>query len=226
METELIQAMFDSVAKSITFGNILTEHNLKSKRVLDIGCGFGQYLKHFGRGSMGITSTAEEVNFGSKNNLNIIKGNAEEIDKLNINNTFDVIWANNLFEHLLSPHAFLVKLKTVSNADTKLILGVPVIPIFYFLTRFAFFRGMLASNHINFFNYHSLKLSIERAGWKVVAARPYIFKFSLLDKITARLAPHLYFVCQNDAHYKYPIKKIKEWEGEAYYSELLKINNG
>ena len=174
---------------------------------------------------MGVTSTSEEVSFGSRNQLNIIKGNAEEIVKLNIETKFDVVWANNLFEHLLSPHAFLVKLKTLSSSNTSLILGVPVIPMFYFLTHLKFWRGMLASNHINFFNYHSLKLTIERAGWKVKFARPYIFKSPLLDRIIARLAPHLYFVCENNAEYKYPEKKVKEWEGEAYYKDLLKINN-
>jgi 2-polyprenyl-3-methyl-5-hydroxy-6-metoxy-1,4-benzoquinol methylase len=58
----------------------------------------------------------------------MIKGNVETLDELKIEERFEGIWSNNLFEHLLSPHAFLIRLKTMVRPDTRLVLGVPVLP--------------------------------------------------------------------------------------------------
>jgi SAM-dependent methyltransferase len=78
------------------------------------------------KGSVGITTAEEEVAFGKENNLNIKIGNAERLDP-SVGH-FEAFWANNLYEHLLSPHAFLMNLKRLSKHDTLLILGVPVVP--------------------------------------------------------------------------------------------------
>ena len=219
-----IQKHFNKVKKSKTFNRILKKFNLKNRKVLDIGCGNGDFLSCFGEKSLGITTTQSEVDFGIKNNLNIILGNAELIDQLNINKNFDVIWANNLFEHILSPHAFLIKLKKISDKNSILILGVPVIPKFNFLLKLKKFRGSLASNHINFFDKESLKLTVERAGWEVKEIKSFVFGSKFLDKIfTIFFSPHIYIIAKNNTNFKYPIKKIKEWEDDLHYKNLLDI---
>ena len=72
---------------------------------------------------------------------------------IRMNEFFDVIWCNNIFEHLLSPHSFLVHLKKFSHKNTILILGTPVIPVLPSLTKLPKFRGALCRAHVNFFNY-------------------------------------------------------------------------
>ena len=89
------------VRDSRTFKNIRTIYGLSDKPVIDIGCGFGEYLRFFGKESVGVTTTREEVEYGKKNNLNIVFGNAEKLDEFSFLGTFDVIWANNLFEHII-----------------------------------------------------------------------------------------------------------------------------
>ncbi len=206
---------------SKTFNHILYAFNLREKKVLDLGCGFGEFLISFGEGSLGVTTTLEEVDYGKENNLRIIKGNAELIGKLELEEQFDVIWANNLFEHLLSPHSFLVKLRSVSRKDTLLILGVPVIPFFSFLMKIKKWRGALASPHINFFTKKSLSLTVERSGWRVEQSRAFFFKNKFLDKLVSPLMPHIYIVAKYDPLYTYPDKKIKEWKDDPHYSEVL-----
>jgi len=180
-------------------------------------------LKLFGRNSLGVTTTLEEVDYGKKNDLHIVYGNVEKISELNLASDFEYIWANNLFEHLLSPHAFLVRLKTVSSESTHIILGVPVIPKITSLIKWKYFRGVMASNHINFFTHTSLGLTVERAGWNVACVRPFIFKNYFLDSLARPFAPHVYVVAKNDSHFKYPPKKIKEWVEDPHYKELLII---
>lgn len=101
-----IEKRFASVDSSATFNRILDVLEFRSKKVLDLGCGWGEYLVKFGGSSVGITSTTKEVEYGKIRNIKILKGNVELIDELGIKERFEGIWANNLFEHLLSPHAF------------------------------------------------------------------------------------------------------------------------
>lgn len=218
-----IKIRFSKVKNSKTFNRILNVLNLRNKKVLDIGCGYGEYLSEFGNGSIGITTTDAEVDYGRNNNLNIIKGNIEVYSTLNNLGFFDSIWANNLFEHLLSPHEFLIQLKTIANKDTLLVLGVPVIPKIAFLLNLNKFRGALASNHISFFSRESLKYTVQYAGWKVVSLRPFIFSNKLLDMVASFFAPHLYLIAYNNTDFKYPEKKQKEWRNEDKYRHLFDI---
>ncbi len=218
-----IKERFIRVSNSRVFNRILSILNLKNKKVLDIGCGYGEYLSCFGKNSVGITTTDDEVDYGKKNNLNIIKGNIEDYNTLLKLNNFEAIWANNLLEHLLSPHSFLIKLKKISDSKTIIILGVPVIPKISSLIRLSKFRGTLASNHISFFTKESLKYTVLFAGWNIVSIRPFIFSNRFLDAIASFIAPHLYVVAINNTDFKYPDKKQKEWRGEEMYKYLFDI---
>ncbi len=218
-----IKKRFTNVAESKTFNRILGFLNLRNKKVLDVGCGYGEYLALFGKGSVGVTTTLDEVEYGKKNNLSIVKGNIEEYSVLKGLGFFDVIWANNLFEHLLSPHEFLIQLKSISKSDTILILGVPVIPKIHSLVKLNKFRGTLASNHISFFTRESLKYTVQYAGWDVRYVRPFIFSNTFLDHLASFFAPHLYVVAYNKPNFRYPEKKQKEWGGEAKYKHLFDI---
>jgi 2-polyprenyl-3-methyl-5-hydroxy-6-metoxy-1,4-benzoquinol methylase len=210
--------------ESKTFEKIVNKFNLKNKKVLDIGCGEGDFMFSFGRGSVGVTTTQAEVEKGLEKKLNIVFGNAELVDELNLSKDFEVIWANNFFEHILSPHFFLIRLKRLSKEKSILILGVPVVPKFNFLLNIDKFRGALASNHINFFDKKTLELTVKRAGWKIKEARSFVFNNVFLDKIFSLFfSPHIYIVSENDVNFKYPEKKIKEWEGDSYYKNLLNL---
>lgn len=216
----------EKVKLSRTFRNILDLYNLSNKPVCDIGCGFGEYLRFFGKGSVGVTTTLEEMEYGKNNNLKIIFGNAETIEKVfSQGEKFQAIWANNLFEHLLSPHAFLMNLKKLSDDEAVVILGVPVIPKIESLIRLSWFRGALATNHISFFTAKTLVLTVMKSGWNVETVRPFIFKNKFIDLLVRPFAPHLYVVAKNNPDFVYPIKKLKEWIADEHYETLLKITN-
>lgn len=218
-----IQKRFEKTSVSKTFQRIIRSFGLGQKKVLDLGCGFGEYLALFGPGSMGITTNPEEKSFGKEKGLSVILGNIEELEKIEIKGSFDIIWANNFFEHILSPHSFLSKLRNYSQRDTKLILGVPVIPFFssvlFFVPKF---RGALASNHISFFTKKTLLLTVERSGWKIIETRPFIVEFAPLDRLLGVFAPHLYVVACKNESFAYGKKKLQEWNGIQYYEPLLK----
>ncbi len=214
---------FEPVRLSRTFNRILDTLGLRDKKVLDLGCGYGEYLVCFGPGSVGVTSTLEEVEYGKTHSISIIRGNVELLKELDIRDRFDAAWANNLFEHLVAPHAFLMHLRTKMHQDALLVLGVPVVPRIASLMHIGKFRGALAAAHVNFFTRETLRLSVERAGWHVLSIRPFIFSNSTLDLLASFFAPHLYVVAKNDANFAYHDKKLKEWKDEPIYEELLHI---
>jgi len=222
MDFSEADARFAPVKRSRVFNRICDTLALREKKVLDLGCGYGEYMQLFGGGSVGITTTPHEVEYGTARGIDIRLGNVERIDELGLPRDFDAIWANNLFEHLLSPHSFLMKLKTLTKPEALLILGVPVVPVIPALMQLPKFRGALAHAHINFFTRRSLRLTVERAGWQVSAVRPFVATSRTADDALGAFMPHLYTVAKNDASFRYHDKKLKEW-GDPLYAPLLSI---
>ncbi len=223
MENE-IEKRFTLVYGSSTFKRIADTYDTYNKKVLDMGCGYGEYMQRFGKNSVGITTTKAEVAYGTSHNIDLRFGNVELLhDILPLQKEFDVLWGNNLFEHLLSPHAFLVNLKQYAKDDALLILGVPMIPKISSLMKVKKFRGALATPHINFFTKEAFRLTAQRAGWDVLDVRSFAFGFALLDRATNMLMPHLYLIAKNNPTYTYPPKKVKEWEDDPHYTSLLTI---
>ena len=213
-----------AVLASETFERIATKLDFPNKKVLDMGCGYGEYMQRFGQDSVGITTTPEEVTYGELVGRDIRLGNVELLSQtISPDEDFDVFWGNNIFEHLLSPHSFLVHLKQFAKPDTHLVLGTPIVPSIAAMTNIKKFRGALASPHINFFTRTTYKLFAEYAGWKVRYISPFFFSSHTLNLAAAPLMPHLYLVAQNDADYRYPPKKMHEWESDPHYRELITI---
>lgn len=195
-----IDARFDAVSRSRTFRNIITAFQLGGKAVLDLGCSFGEHLAHFGDGSTGITITPEDAAEGVRRGLDVRIGDAEQ--KLPIDKAYDAIYCSNLLEHLQAPHRFLVDIRSVLKPGGVLVLGVPVIPFPPMLMGLRKFHGALAVSHINFFTGDSLRITAERAGWRIRAVRGFRLKSELLDRLAFYLYPHLYVIAEPDPDFK------------------------
>ncbi len=136
-----------------------------------------------------------------------------EDSAFSLNKKFDAIWANNLFEHLESPHPFLMKMRECVTSDGVLILGVPVIPWLSFLTRFKKFRGAFAVSHVNFFTRRTIIETTRAAGWQVKEARLFYFSNPFLDWCMNLIAPHIYVVATLDPDFKYADKRLLSLAG-------------
>jgi SAM-dependent methyltransferase len=222
---ELKDRQFAIVSRSRTFRNIVKHFALGEKSVLDVGCSYGEYTAHFGLKSVGITTNPREVEIGLKRGLDVRLGNAEHLEAIGLPNSFDFIWANNLFEHLLAPHAFLMNLRRVGKTETVLLLGVPVLPFPYFLTLLRKFRGAFHDSHINFYSWRTLKLTVEAAGWSTKDVRPFICPVRLLDRLLLFIAPHVYVVATKDLSFAYSRGKVQEWEHDPMYETMLKAGS-
>ena len=207
-----IEKRFVNTSNSKTFKNIVKIFELDKKSVLDIGCSFGEFLTHFGKRSVGITIMKEEVNYGKKKGLNILYGNIESDDFV-LNENFDVIFSNNLLEHLYSPHDFLCKIKKYLKPGGILILGVPCIPKIVSLVNLNKFRGSMAEAHINFFTKDTLEKTVERAGYIILEIRGFHFRNKIIDKFLNLIYPHFYVIAKPDYNFKYTEKRMRELVG-------------
>ncbi|MEX2027968.1 MAG: class I SAM-dependent methyltransferase, partial [Candidatus Curtissbacteria bacterium] len=84
---------------SHSFSNLLELYQLAGKKVLDIGSSEGEFLKHFGTRSVGVTIIPEHVEAARKNGLTVVLGNIED-PTFTLQDKFEAVWANNLFEHM------------------------------------------------------------------------------------------------------------------------------
>lgn len=208
-DADRIELRFANVAKSKTFKNIITPYKLGEKAVLDIGCSYGEHLVHFGKGSVGLTITEPEIEFGKEKGIDIRYGNIESSD-FKLDKKFDAIFANNIFEHLFSSHYFLYRIKKFLKQDGLLILGVPCIPQMAFLLRLNKFRGSLSLPHINFFTRGTLIKIVERGGWNIIETRSFHFRSRFVDSLFNPVYPHFYVAARPIMDFQYPEKRMGE----------------
>lgn len=96
-------------------------------RVLDIGCGSGQFLhrmKEAGWETHGVELSARAAEIGNtRHQLNIQAGTVASADLKN--GYFDYVRLNHSFEHLLDPVETLARIRHVLADDGRLFIGVP-----------------------------------------------------------------------------------------------------
>jgi SAM-dependent methyltransferase len=189
------------------------------KRVLHLGCTNYPYTEDAIKQDMllhadlartasslyGIDSDAKGIelleNAGFKN---IYPGDLENLDNVEIDETFDVIVAGEMIEHLNNPGLFLNGIKRFMNAETRLVLTTINA---YCGMRFAMYgvrgkRGRVEfvhPDHVAYYSYSTLKLLLERHGMHVdsflfydigTEHRPHNRWFlNVLNDICVRIAP-------------------------------------
>jgi SAM-dependent methyltransferase len=186
--------------------------------VLDVGCGLGQHLVHFGPGSVGLDAIERNVSFARALGLQVVQANVED-GLPAFSRRFDAVFAANLLEHLVAPHLFLLRLHEVLKPDGLAFIHVPTIPpvpvLDRVLKRAIGHNGYLASEHINAFTPRVGAFMLERAGFKVVdsafvAARDHPI-LRLTEPIIRELGITVMLVGRRDPRFTYPEKRVKSF---------------
>ncbi len=96
---------------------------VRGKKVLDVGCGEGGYLKHFGQGSFGLDLADK--------NLEKARGKGLRVKKMNFNNPqplpekFEAVFLSHILEHLENPISMLRYSWEQLEKDGLLIVSLP-----------------------------------------------------------------------------------------------------
>ncbi len=183
--------------------------------VLDIGCGYGQHLVHFGPGSAGIDAVERNVTFCRALGLDAEAANVED-GLPDFGRRFDAVFCSNLLEHLVAPHLILLRLHERLTAAGTLFIHVPTIPplpiLDWAIRRAIGHNGYRASEHINAFTPRTLAFALERAGFTVedlvfVAARgrPML---RVAEPLFRELGISVLAVARRDPAFRYPAKRV------------------
>ncbi len=222
----IINKFFKSIPPPV---KILTEnHQFHIKKVLEIGCSYGQTFLYWAEDSEGIDIQPQMIKFLQSLGKKIHNLNAEEEFSNFSSESFDAVYSSNLIEHLLSPHLFLAKIHSLLKPSGLLALEYPLVPPlpFRWIWKTLNKAGWLAAEHINFFTLETSRLMLERAGFKVIKCygflklNSYPFK-PILSKLGLWCGEHTLCVCQKVNNFKYNPKRLAvfdpDWAPELKY---------
>jgi SAM-dependent methyltransferase len=170
-ETEHVIRAFFLPCPSQVVRFLCDVHGADRKRVLDVGCGYGQHLVHFGPGSAGIDIQDKNVEF--------VRALGNQVEKVNIEDSlpafdepFDAVFCSNIMEHLVSPHLFLLRIRGLIKPGGSLIIHIPTIPpvplLDTVIRRAIGHNGYQASEHLHAYTPRSAQFMLERAGYTVI----------------------------------------------------------
>ena len=185
------------------------------KTALDIGCGagnFGQTLKNIYNCEVWGIEPNEEAAFeaGKKINRsinNIFSANMPELE----GKKFDIIFFNDVLEHLANPADALLNCKKILNKNGHIVASIPNIrwyPVILSLLRYKDFKyelsGVMDKTHLRFFTEKSMRRLFEDAGYRIITikginkSRNFIL-FNILN----------FFLFNTQSDMKYPQFAIK-----------------
>lgn len=138
--------------------------DLKNKKILDVGCGYGEILyilkKDFNCTVLGIEPSSRAAKVGRKNfGIEIKDILLEEFEE---GNKFDVIICNHTLEHVEDPKNFLGKIYKLLKKDGYLYIEVPNILKPYFPL-----EVFLYNEHLINFSSYTLNKLLNLSGFKV-----------------------------------------------------------
>lgn len=167
--------------------------------VIDIGCGDGSFAETVkqltGAEVWGIEYKDEEAQKAKSILDTVFSGPCENfIDELP-DNYFDVIYFNDVLEHLVDPYTVLEKVRTKLKPNGVVISSIPNIRYYNALLKLIFAKdwkyeraGVMDHTHLRFFTKKSIIRMYENAGYKIQlheginkssSIRPYLFNIPL-----------------------------------------------
>lgn len=155
----------------------LISEDIKNKFIMDVGCStgyLGQKLEKLGAKVTGIDISQKAIKEAQK-----VLTNTKVVDLNNSgrtpfkDNTFDIVIASEIIEHLFQPANTLKEFYRVLKSDGQLILSTP--NFLYWGNRLKFLigqfkytqSGMFDEGHIHFYTYQSLREDLADAGFEI-----------------------------------------------------------
>ncbi len=185
-----------------------------AKKILDIGCGEGLFIKNIKKITKAETWGLElmpEIADKAKFNVDkLLIGRVEDLQNSIPDSYFDCIFFNDVLEHLLEPTDVLKMVKSKLSKDGIIIASIPnvrYLPNLYELIIKKDWEykesGILDSTHLRFFTQKSMKRMFETAGYKLtmqkgINANLNQIKFGVFNFLTFSLlsdSKYLQYVC-------------------------------
>lgn len=181
----------------------------KGKTVLHLGCAdypfsreqyeagnlLHQKITDVAKYAVGVDISAEGIAFlSSLGYKNLLVGDAEKLEGLNINQQFDVVVAGEILEHLSNPGMFFSGIKFFLKNNGILILSVPNAHAVKSFIRILLLRKeLIHPDHVYYFSQATIDHFCNRYGLKIREVFYYLTKSKNIVKRLVFL-PFFYFI--------------------------------
>lgn len=151
----------------------------------DIGSGFGLFLEELKKIKknntyIAIEPSIEMADICSSKGLKIINKLLEEVDAEDFN--FDLMTAFELFEHLYNPEEFLKKVYQLLKPEGYFVLTTLSGLGFDIQLLWERSKSVTPPHHLNFFNPWSIKILLEKIGFKIVEiSTPGVLDWDIIE---------------------------------------------
>ncbi len=149
------------------FSNFIKKHSLEKKKIIEIGCGRGEYssiMNMFNINAYGLEYSTESVKYCQKNGLIVSKGFIENsTDKLKYA-PFDAFYILNFLEHQPDPNTTL---RGISNNLTDNAIGLIEVPNFDMILKNNLFSEF-TSDHLFYFTKETLSSTLKQNGFEII----------------------------------------------------------
>jgi 2-polyprenyl-3-methyl-5-hydroxy-6-metoxy-1,4-benzoquinol methylase len=192
------------------FKSFVKEFSLGGKKIIEIGCGRGEYLSIMNRlniDAYGLEYSEEAVQYCRNNGLNIIKGFVESSRYKILNGPFEAFYMLSFLEHLPDPNSILMCIK---NNLTEEGIGIIEVPNFDMILRNNLFSEFIP-DHLFYFTKESLKTILSINGFDIISCNE-IWHSYIISAIVKKKN-----VLEISQFYKYQ-EKIKKEINEYIYS--------
>lgn len=167
------------------FNDFTNKFSLRRKKVIEIGCGCGEYLsliKKCGMDAYGIEYSDRSVKQCIKNKLKVKKGFIQNsTDKLN-DAPFDAFFILNFLEHLPEPSSALMGIHNNLNDDA---VGLVEVPNFDMILQKKLFSEFIG-DHLFYFTKDTLSSTLKINGFEIIECREIWYDYIISAVVKKR----------------------------------------
>ena len=150
------------------FKNFVEKYALKNKKIIEIGCGNGEYLsliQQFGVEAYGLEYSEESVKKCINQGLNVSRGFIENSTYMINNAPFDMFFMLNFLEHLPDPNSVL---RGIRNNLSDNAIGIVEVPNFDMILKKNLFSEF-TSDHLFYFTKETLSSTLRQNGFEIIS---------------------------------------------------------
>lgn len=201
------------------FGSFVQNYSLKGKKIIEIGCGRGEYLslmQQCGPEAYGLEHLEESVMHCSRNGLRVSKGFIETADYKTDYGPFDAFFILNFLEHLPDPNSILGGIYNNLADDA---VGLVEVPNFDMILRQNLFSEFIG-DHLFYFTKETLNTTLRLNGFEVIECKEvwYDYIISVIMRKRKKLDISLFYKYQEQLRdeieeyiHRYKDKRVAIW---------------
>lgn len=188
------------------FSSLVQDYSLKGKRIIEIGCGRGEYLsliQEAGADAFGLEHSAESVRYCLKKGLKVSEGFIQSsTDKIN-HAPFDAFFILNFLEHIPDPNSTL---RGIANNLRATALGIVEVPNFDMILRNKLFSEFIG-DHLFYFTKETLASALKLNGFEILACNEVWHDYVISAVVKKRTQLDISSFSQYQSHLRNELEK-------------------